>query len=285
MEERVLVLGGTGLLGKAAVRALRTAGYAVRVMTRNLENSRPSFADTVELVVGDVTDVEALRRAMSGCFGIHISVGGAVDRLSAENVCGLAKETGIARLGYISGATVCEENRWFPMVAQKLDAEKAVRECGIPFTIFCPTWPMEMLERFARGGQPVLMGAQRYPIHWYAVDDLGRMAAAAYRNDAAVNKRFYVHGPEGIPMREALERYCARLYPNAKAVSIMPVWLAKTIAALSRNTMMRYGARLMGYFDKVGEMGDPSEANALLGAPSTRFDEWIAAAAAQHAAK
>jgi hypothetical protein len=31
----------------------------------------------------------------------------------------------------------------------------------------------------------------------------------------------------------------------------------------------------MAYFDKVGEMGDPTEANQLLGAPETTLDEWI----------
>jgi hypothetical protein len=31
----------------------------------------------------------------------------------------------------------------------------------------------------------------------------------------------------------------------------------------------------MDYFEKVGEMGDPSEANAVLGAPGTTLAEWI----------
>jgi hypothetical protein len=31
----------------------------------------------------------------------------------------------------------------------------------------------------------------------------------------------------------------------------------------------------MAYFDKVGELGDPTEANQLLGAPTTTLDAWI----------
>lgn len=31
----------------------------------------------------------------------------------------------------------------------------------------------------------------------------------------------------------------------------------------------------MAYFDKVGEMDDPTEANDLLGAPTTTLAEWI----------
>jgi len=32
---------------------------------------------------------------------------------------------------------------------------------------------------------------------------------------------------------------------------------------------------LTGYFDKVGEMGDPAEANAILGAPGITLDDWM----------
>jgi hypothetical protein len=32
---------------------------------------------------------------------------------------------------------------------------------------------------------------------------------------------------------------------------------------------------MMAYFEKVGEPGDPSEANKVLGAPATTLDEWI----------
>jgi hypothetical protein len=31
----------------------------------------------------------------------------------------------------------------------------------------------------------------------------------------------------------------------------------------------------MAYFDRVGELGDPSEANELLGPPTTTLEEWI----------
>lgn len=273
--ERILVLGGTGLLGRAATGAFARAGYPVRVMSREAERARGEVGETVEIVAGDVADLESLRRAMTGCFGVHISVGGSVDRLSAENVCGLAGETGVERITYISGATVAEENRWFPMVAQKLEAERAVRESGLSYTIFCPTWPMEMLVRFARNGNPAMMGAQPYPIHWYAVDELGRMVAASYARAEARDKRLYIHGPEGIPMGEALRRYCAYFYPTAK-VSVMPIRLAKLMGALTGNAELKYVARLMAYFDKVGEMGDPAEANAILGAPSLRLEEWMA---------
>ena len=275
MQKRILVLGGTGLLGQPVVVALQKAGFQTRLMVRNIEKARAAVDGAVELMPGDVTDLNSLEQAMTGCYGVHISVGGEVDQLSAENVSKLAPKLGAERITYISGATAFEENRWFPMTAQKLNAEKAIRDSGVAYTIFCPTWPMEMLVRFARDGQPMLMGQQPKPLHWFAAADLGRMVAVAYQKEEAANKRFFIYGPQAMTMRQALERYCAVFHPNGKPVSAMPIWLAKVIGVLTGNKMLRFAAGLMGYFDKIGEMGDPTEANAILGAPAITLDEWM----------
>jgi hypothetical protein len=54
----------------------------------------------------------------------------------------------------------------------------------------------------------------------------------------------------------------------------LTVWQARLIARLTRKRELAAAARLIGYFDKTEEHGDPSEANALLGAPSTPLNEW-----------
>jgi hypothetical protein len=40
--------------------------------------------------------------------------------------------------------------------------------------------------------------------------------------------------------------------------------------------MLKHVANLIDCFDRVGEIGDPREANTLLGAPSIALDEWFA---------
>ena len=134
MDKKILVLGGTGMLGRPVVEQLKEDGFQVRVMVRNLKEAENTFSGEVEIVKGDVTDLDSLEKAMEGCAGVHISVGGPVDQLSAENVAALASKLGVERVSYISGATVAEKNRYFPMVAQKLNAEKALRECGVAYT-------------------------------------------------------------------------------------------------------------------------------------------------------
>lgn len=275
MLEKVLVIGGTGLLGGPVVRHLSNAGFDVRLLVRDPDKAKSMFNGAVEIVKGDVTEVGSLEKAMDSCSGIHLSVGGPVDQLSAENVASLAPKLGVQRISYISGATVFEQNRWFPMTEQKLNAEQAIRECEVPFTIFCPTWPMEQLPRFAMGGKPLIIGDHDIPYHWFAADDLARMVTKAYQEESAANKRLIIHGPESIAMTEALSRYCQVFHPEVESVSLMPIDAAKATAASTGNNMLAYFASLMEYFEKVGELGDPSEANQLLGAPTITLDQWI----------
>jgi uncharacterized protein YbjT (DUF2867 family) len=272
---KILVLGGTGMLGSPVARRLRADGFEVRLLARDPEKARTMFGDSFEIVAGDVTDVSSLERGLAGCEGVHMSVGGLVDRLSAENVAALAPGLGLKRITYLSGATASEENRWFPMTAQKLDAEKAIRECGVPYTLFCPTWPLEQLPRLARGGEPLLIGDKPVAYHWFAADDLGRMVSTAYQLEEAANRRFFVHGPEAMTMKEAMERYCQAFHPEIESVSVMPVVTARAVARSTGNQMLGFFAELMAYFDQVGEMGDPAEANRLLGAPATTLEAWI----------
>jgi NADH dehydrogenase len=278
---KVLVLGGTGLLGVPVVHRLKADGFEVRLLARDPDKARATFeaagggAAAFEVVAGDVADVGSLEAALAGCDGVHISVGGPVDRLSAENVAALAPGLGLKRITYVSGSTVFEENRWFPMTAQKLDAEKALRACGVPYTIFCPTWPLDMLPRYARGGQPLMIGDQPLPYHWFAADDMARMISNAYRCEEAAGKKLFVHGPEAMTTVEALERYCQAFHPEVESVPLMPIEAARATAASTGNQMLGFFAELMAYFEQVGEMGDPAEADQLLGAPTTTLDAWI----------
>jgi uncharacterized protein YbjT (DUF2867 family) len=274
--KKILVLGGTGMLGGPAARRLQDDEFEVRLLARDPDKAAGMFGDGFEVIAGDVTDSSSLERALEGCDGVHISVGGAVDQLSAENVAALAPHLGLKRITYLSGATAFEQNRWFPMTAQKLNAEKAIRECAVPYTIFCPTWPMEQLPRLARGGEPLLIGDHPPEYHWFAADDLARMVSSAYQREGAENKRLFVYGPEAVTMVEALERYCQAFHPEVDSVPLMPIDAARAMADSTGNDMLKFFAELMAYFEKAGEIGDPTEANELLGPPTTTLDAWIA---------
>jgi uncharacterized protein YbjT (DUF2867 family) len=69
----VLVIGGSGQLGAPVVRRLLEDGFRVRLLVRA---SSPAPAEGPEKVLGDVDDIDSLRRAITGCDAVHISLRG-----------------------------------------------------------------------------------------------------------------------------------------------------------------------------------------------------------------
>ena len=49
---------------------------------------------------------------------------------------------------------------------------------------------------------------------------------------------------------------------------------ARWLARLTRSAGLAEVTRLIAYFDRVGELGDPTETNALYGAPSIPLEQW-----------
>ncbi len=275
MQKTILVIGGTGMLGQPVARRLKDDGFRVRIMTRDQQKARNLFDDSFEIFVGDPMKINCVGEALQNCFGVHISLPTEAEQSVAETVAKVAAKQGVARITYISGATVAEENRWFPMVNRKFLAENAIREAGIPYTIFCPTWVMESLPVFVRQGRASVLGKQPHLYHWVAADDIARLVSTAYGLGETASKRVIVHGPEAILMHEALRRYCAVFHPDIKQVSSMPLWLVKLLATVTGNQEIKGAGELMAYFEKVGERRNLPEANGVLGAPTITLDRWL----------
>ncbi len=281
MKQAILVVGATGMLGEPVARQLHRDGYAVRVLTRNPEKARAKLGDSFEFFKGDVGDRSSLEKALDGCFGVHINLRGGTraedfDRIEYEgtaNVASVSARIGVRRLTYLSGAAVFEENSWFPSVRAKLQAEAAIRESGVSYSIFCATHFMESLPLYIRGKRASIIGKQPHRLHWLAADDYAKMVSKAFQLPEAVNKRFFIYGPEALTIQEALTKYCSIVCPDVK-VSSVPIWLISLIGKVSFNPELKFIAELMRFFEKTGEGGDPSEANMLLGTPANTLEQW-----------
>src|SRR5687767_10768572 len=78
MSETVLITGGAGFIGSHLADALLGQGYTVRVLD-NLDTQvhgatgmRPDYLDPdVELMVGDVRDPDAMRRAVKNVDAVY----------------------------------------------------------------------------------------------------------------------------------------------------------------------------------------------------------------------
>ena len=270
---KVLVIGASGLLAKPVIRHMDKAGFQLRLFSRSVNQSM--FDKEFEMVQGDVFNLNDLNKAMTGCDAVHISLSTANEALAAKIVTDSALQKGIKLISTISGCTVSEENRWFPMIENKYQAEQTIINSGIPYMIFRPTWFFESLDLMIRDGKAMLLGKQPNPSHWVAADDLARMVATAYRKPEAKNNIFFIFGPEQHLMKDLLKKYCKLRYPEIKKVSSVPIWMMKMIGLLTGNKQLKGVASLFAYFEKVNELGNSDETNALLGKPIITFENWI----------
>jgi uncharacterized protein YbjT (DUF2867 family) len=281
MKKTILVVGATGMLGQPVARRLQQDGYAVRLLARRPEKARALLGDSFDIVPGDVAQPHTLEPALAGCYGVHVNLNGGprpedyhcTEFQGTANVAATAARLGVVRLTYLSGASVCPERSWFYYARAKLNAEKAIQEAGIAYTIFRASWFMESLPLFLKGNRALLVGRQRAPLHWVAARDYAGMVSLAYRVPEANHKTLYVYGPEAIPMPEALRLYCAVSRPGVR-VFPTPTWLLALLGKVSRQAQLQDAARLMAYYQDVTEESDPTEANHLLGAPTTTLRQW-----------
>jgi NADH dehydrogenase len=279
MTETVLVVGGTGQLGAPAVRQLRGDGYRVRVLARRLPPARDRDAD-MDYVQGDLEDTAALRSALAGCAAVHLSVRGGpsaesydrVEHRGTARVAELAALAGVGRLTYVSH-TLAAPDAAAPSLRAKFRAEQAIAASAVPFTIFRPTYFMETLPRQVRGSRAVVLGRQPHPFHLLAASDFARMVSRALTTPESAGRRLDVHGPEPVTIADALRIYCARLAPGTRVVT-RPLWFMTVLDRTVLGGQLSGTLELMGAMEHAGERGDPSQANRLLGAPTTTLLQW-----------
>lgn len=291
MPQRILVIGATGLLGRPVTHRLRADGFEVRILARSPDRARRMLGDGFEIVQGDVTRRQTLDRAVEGCYGVHVSLRGGFGAEETEQIehhgtvnvlraARAARAGGIQRLSYLSGAGSFEENGWFPSVRAKLAADAEIRASGVPFTIFCPTHFMESLPLYVRNGRAMYIGKQPHRLHFVAARDFARMVSRSFSVPEAAGKRLYVFGPEAMTMKAALEAYGDAQTPRVK-VSSVPIWLVSLFGTVTRKAEARFAADLFRFFSLAGERGDPTQANELLGAPTTTLRDWLVMGAAE----
>lgn len=270
---KILIIGATGLLARPVFEQFEKDGHAVRLFSRSIK--QVDHLKKYDSVQGDVFDKEALRQAMNGCDAVHITLS-KVDEAKAVNVIAQeAKNHSVKLISYVSGASVREENRWFPMIDAKYRAERIIIESGISYFIFRPGWFFESLQLFVRNNKASIIGKQPHPSRWIAAGDFGRMVANAFKSKETHNSIFFTLGKDNYLMKELLEEYCRQLHPEIKKVSSIPTGMLKFIGRISANQELVRVASMFRYFEKVHIDADTTKTYHLLGEPQLDFQQWM----------
>ncbi|MBN1950281.1 MAG: NAD(P)H-binding protein [Bacteroidales bacterium] len=270
---KILIIGASGMLAKPVIRELGDRGYKLRLFSRNV--TKAMFSKNYEIINGDVFHPEDVQKALKGCSAIHINLSLQDEARAVQNIVKLALEENIQLISTISGNSVCEENRWFPMIDNKYRAEQTIIHSGIPYLIFRAGWFFESLDLMVRNGKATMIGKQERPGHWIAARDYASQVGKAFSDPSTWNRIYYILGKEAYTMRNLLTQYCKLKYPEIRKVSTVPVSMLKFIGLLSFNKELRNVASMFGYFEKTTELGDPFETYSLLGKPETDFIQWI----------
>lgn len=114
-QDKILVTGGTGFLGRRVVERLVSEGYAVRVLARKLSNIEPLTRLGVEIYYGDVADPVSLAAAGQGMNVIVHAAAGTSGSIKdselatiqgTQNVLDMCERNGVRKLIYISSCSV-----------------------------------------------------------------------------------------------------------------------------------------------------------------------------------
>lgn len=251
---RILVTGGTGFIGSHVIDELLKKGGADELYCMTRDPTKPNrWGEKVHIVGGDVRDQSSLLKAAQGIDVVihcvqfpnhpvenprkgwtYIEIDGK-GTVSLVNAC---KKNQVKRFIYLSGAGTSPDKPqpWFQAKAM---AEKAIRESGMEYVIFRPSWVYgpedRSLNKFVLLARylpfiPVI-GDGKAKIQPVSVFDLAKVVADAVRNPQATNQIFEIGGPETLTMDEILKTM-QKVLGKKRLLIHQPVALMKPIARL-----------------------------------------------------
>lgn len=243
----ILVTGANGYVGNNTVKRLVQQGKPVRAMVRDMDKTKlrlGSLTDKIEIVQGDVTDRESLKKAMAGVstvvhlVAIAIEKGGQtyedINYQGTINVVDMANEAGISRFINMSqnGADSSLPYRFLKSkgMAQDYVAAHAPNWTALrPSAIFGPQ--DEFFNSLARLMKltPLifpLIGGGKAEFQPVSVHDVVEAIVRSVDDDSTTGKELSLGGPEVLTLGE-IEQRVHKTVGGPRVFFPAPVWLLR----------------------------------------------------------
>jgi uncharacterized protein YbjT (DUF2867 family) len=255
--DNVLVLGGSGFIGRHLVAELVRRGLRVTVPTRRRERAKSSLIllPTADVVEADIHQSGALERLARGQDAVINLVGilhGDFERVHAElprAVVNACRAAGVKRLLHMSalGASADAPSEY---QRTKAKGEQAVLEAkDLHVTVFRPSvvfGPEDtFLNRFARLARflPVIAvpcpNARFQPIY---VGDVARAMAVALGDTETFGQRYDLGGPREYTLKQLVELVCLFTHRQRAIIGLsdrLSYWQAWMLEHLPGKMMTR----------------------------------------------
>lgn len=240
----VVMLGGSGFVGRHLAPRLVAAGYRVRVPSRNRNIAREvGSVPGVELINCDVQDPAALRRALEGA-SVAINLVGILNEAGRSGagfqrahvdltraLIAACKEAGVKRLLQMSALNAGRGSSHY--LRTRGEAEQLVRQSGLAFTLFQPSVIFGrgdgLFQRFAflLRIAPVLPLARAHarfaPVY---VGDVADAFCAALTRKDSIGQTLELYGDEVLTLKQIVE-YTAECMGLRRLVVPLPDPLAR----------------------------------------------------------
>ncbi len=198
---KIVVIGGTGLIGTKVVKRLTEQGHQALAASPNTGVDATTGQGLAEALVGAQVLVD-----LSNSPSFEAAAALAFFQNSCRNLARAEREASVRHHVALSvvGTDRLQDSGYF---RAKLAQEEAIKKAGIPYTIVRATQFFEFLGAIAAAGtdntRVRLSNASFQPI---AADDVAKAVAdAALR--APLNDTIEIAGPERLPMSEMVARY------------------------------------------------------------------------------
>jgi uncharacterized protein YbjT (DUF2867 family) len=253
MQQNVLVIGGSGFIGRHIVAKLSAEGYRVTVPTRRRDRAKAIWMlPTVDVIEGNVRDLDFLKQLMAGKTAVINLVGVLHSRPGApfgpefakahvelpQKIIEAMKAIGVRRLLHVSALGASDQG---PSMysRSKAAAERLVRASDLDWTLFAPSVVFgpedKFLNTFAALAKvfPVMplagSGARLQPVY---VEDVAQAFVNALENKESVGQRYELAGPRIYTLGELVRFASWAAIGKPRLVLPLPLAIGKLQALL-----------------------------------------------------
>jgi uncharacterized protein YbjT (DUF2867 family) len=205
----ILVVGGTGTVGRLVLEAVAAADFETRALVRNPEKARALKLATVEFVQGDLADPASLVPALDGIETVILISSFSQDlvRLQTNLVEAAARAPSRPRIVKLSGLGADPEGpttmaRWHGAV------ERVIERSGLAWTMVRPAYFMQNILMMAGGirkSGAVALPAAGAAVAQIDVRDIAAVMVRVVVEAGHEGKAYDLTGPEAFTWFEAAE--------------------------------------------------------------------------------